>query len=158
MRWSRKGLYRYSVGLEHESNGEDGTRSRAWNNVFFEAELAYPILPGLLDEIRLRPRLWWITPLQDGRDHGLDRDIGYWRLGIELRTLGKAWGGYEIDALVAAGSRWDRGRLMVGAMYDPWITWMPGIYFQLFHGYGETLVRSTVKSTEYRLGVRLVEY
>lgn len=167
--WSRQlrrrwaGLREYQVGFEHESNGEGGETSRSWNRLYVQPTFNW-FFDGWFNDIRLIPKLWWVTPLQYPEDSdGIMRALGAGKVTFEIaqRRRGANAGeqnGWALDVSAGVGTSFDRGFLEGGFAYDPPIKFMPAAYVQAFYGYGETLARSLIRNTQLRVGFRLMEY
>jgi outer membrane phospholipase A len=168
LRERQLGLTDYRLGLEHESNGEDGERSRAWNRLYLAARWQwFPYhrqLGAWLNEVRFIPRVWWILPLEfpPAREQ-VRRSLGFGELRLELarRRRGPIAGemvGFVADFTLSLGDHLDRAGLLAGLAVDLPLYFLPALYVQGFHGYGETLLRAPRKDTQLRAGVQLLEY
>lgn len=168
LRERQLGLTDYRVGLEHESNGEDGERSRAWNRLYLAARWQWfpnhREVGAWLNEVRFIPRVWWILPLEfpPAREQ-VRRSLGFGELRLELgrRRRGLIAGemvGFAADFTLSIGDHLDRAALLAGLAVDLPFRFVPALYVQGFHGYGETLLRAPRKDTQLRAGVQLLEY
>jgi outer membrane phospholipase A len=162
------GMTDLRLGLEHESNGEDGERSRAWNRLYFAPRFQWfpnhRNVDAWLNEVRFVPRLWWILPLEfpPAREQ-VRRSLGFGELRLDLarRRRGEIAGemvGFVADVTLAIGDHFDRASVLAGVAVDLPYRFLPALYVQGFHGYGETLLRAPRKDTQLRAGVQLLEY
>jgi phospholipase A1 len=152
------GLFSEQVGIEHESNGESGSASRAWNRVFADARAtcygrtAYGLL-GL--------RAWYPFLVDENRT--ITKTQGYAEL---LIGIGADAEDVHMNGLVTAALRkgtskdLGKGSLTVDARWRPtyqrvfgkaW-KFAPYLWFQFFDGYGETLGTYASVSTSVRVG------
>ena len=139
-------------GLQHESNGKDGTNSRSLNIAYFKPTMKFGRDGGL--EFTLAPKAFaYVGDLSDNPDIALYR--GYfllrstlgWDRGLQLRTEGRI------------GSHADRGSVQFDLTY-PMSEIFAGsfsVYLQMqfFHGYGESLLEYNQRSSHFRVGISL---
>jgi phospholipase A1 len=138
-----------SVGLDHESNGRDEPRSRSWNRL--TASL------GLEREgwtLVLRP--WWRLPESEGDDD--NPDIEDFRGRAEAQLVRRV-GQHEISAQLRHSLR--SGERSHGSVELVWAFPLRGNLrgrFQVFHGYGESLIDYNFETTRVGLGLSLIEW
>jgi phospholipase A1 len=153
------GLFGEQLGFEHESNGEQGDASRAWNRFFVELAATCHGQPlyGMLSI-----RAWYPFLIEENASIAGTQGYG------ELRVTG----GFEEAALnmngivslalrKGASSALGKGSLVLDARFRPtyerllgkaW-KFAPFLWFQLFAGYGETLGTFDSATTSARLGI-----
>lgn len=153
------GLFGEQLGFEHESNGEQGDASRAWNRFFVELAATCHGRPlyGMLSV-----RAWYPFLIEENASIAGTQGYG------ELRVTG----GFDEAALnmngivslalrKGASSALGKGSLVLDARFRPtyerllgkaW-KFAPFLWFQLFAGYGETLGTFDSATTSARLGI-----
>jgi len=139
-------------GLQHESNGKDGTNSRSLNIAYFKPTMQFGRDGGF--ELTLAPKSFvYVGDLSDNPDISLYRGnfllqtIAGWDRGLQIRTEGRI------------GSHADRGSVQVDVTY-PMSEILRGsfsVYLQLqyFYGYGESLLEYNQKVSHFRVGISL---
>ncbi|MDH5327819.1 MAG: phospholipase A [Gammaproteobacteria bacterium] len=132
--------HRYYVGLEHESNGRDGTDSRSWNRGYFrwltwQGRHAYSA------------KLWYVG--QHGKNNeDIEDYLGYSQLQYDYR------GDHIISAMANVGPR---GNVLLDWAKKSGKTATLHYYAQLFGGYGESLLYYNEKRYAFRIGIRLYQ-
>lgn len=144
--------YQVRMGYEHESNGKDGADSRSVNMLFVRPVWRKEFADG--SAFAFMPKIYGYLSKDDNPD--IQRYRGYVDWGFRY--------GHEDGWLLTSQLR--RGTTNHGsAQFDlsvpfrtPVFTRMGGfLNFQIFSGYGETLLDYNVKSqTQFRVGVSLV--
>ncbi|SRR5450830_51705 len=142
----------FASGLEHESNGRDGTASRSLNFFFVRPTLTFGDLNQT--QLRISPKVYtYIGPLSD------NPDIGQYRGHIDLNiTVGKP-DGIEFSTTLRKGTRSNYGSADSALSY-PVSKLLPGtagyLMASVFYGYGESLLTYNQKLTpELRFGYSL---
>lgn len=141
------------AGLEHESNGKDGTRSRSINTAFGRLEWRTPVGQdghyfGVI------PKVWAYLEKDDNPDIQRYRGIGElalrygrdegWVQQIALRRGTGGRGSTQLDVSYPLGTRIlsDTGAFL---------------HFQYFDGYGETLLDyKNSRYPQFRVGISIV--
>jgi outer membrane phospholipase A len=153
------GMFGEQLGFEHESNGEDGEVSRAWNRVFVNLEAACSGAPlyGLLGL-----RLWY--PFLVGENRTIAKTQGYGELvlgvgidhdashmnGLLTLTLRKGWSTAPEKGSLAVDARWrPTYQQLLGKAWR----FAPFLWGQFFAGYGETLGTYDAPTLSARLGI-----
>lgn len=146
------GLAYLRSGYEHESNGKEGISSRSINIVYFQPVWRKDFVFG--DSLFFAPRLYGYLN-QDGNPdiaryrgyadwqirYGDERD---WLLSSRIRTGTAGYGSAQLELSVP--------------LRKPLFSRTGGfLYFQLFSGYGESLLDYNLKSpTQLRIGFAIV--
>jgi phospholipase A1 len=155
------------LGFEHESNGVDGTDSRAWNRAYGYARAG--VYLGTDNYFTVAPRVW--HPVKRGAlGLGDNRDIldylGYGAVTAEygLDPSDRRWyGGGLLGAAVRHGTRAGSWGIEGYAQWRPgyrgsalrWFKFTPYLYAQFFTGYGESLLLYNQKTSALRFGIAL---
>jgi phospholipase A1 len=157
-----------TFGIEHESNGEGGSKSRSWNRLYARARWNFAIGENGVQALEQVPndlsvwyagfdlKLWWPFDKDDDRVD-LAEFVGYGKLRGVLRSKEYSWGSLGIDVEVTKGGHpgeFDHAGVQVGASYrHPDV--VPALYLQYFEGYGETLIRADENTRAFRAGLKL---
>lgn len=154
-RWSRPGRrVGLEAGVEHESNGQAGERSRSLNIVFVR-----PIF-HLGDE---RGWHWTVAPKLFAYFGSLsdNPDIADFRGYAEVVVARGHPDGLELRATLRKGTRSDRGSAQLDATWP--LDRLRGgriaayLHLQVFAGWGESLIEYDVKGpTQVRLGITVL--
>jgi outer membrane phospholipase A len=153
------GMFGEQLGFEHESNGEDGDVSRAWNRAFINVEAACSGEPlyGLLGL-----RLWY--PFLVSENPSIAETQGYGELVV---GVGVDHDASHMNGLLTVAVRkgwsthWDKGSLTLDARWRPtyrrllgkaW-RFAPFLWGQFFAGYAETLGTYDSATISARLGI-----
>lgn len=142
----------FASGLEHESNGRDGSASRSLNTYFVKPTFTFGDLNHT--QLRITPKLYaYLGSLNDNPD--LAQYRGHMDLNI---TLGQA-DGIELSTMLRKGTRSDHGSIDSTLSY-PLSRLLPGtagyLMMNLFYGDGESLLTYNQKLTpQLRLGYSL---
>ncbi|UCG38984.1 MAG: phospholipase A [bacterium] len=143
-----------AAGLSHQSNGQEGDLSRSWNrlylNLFLERDgLVVSIKPWL--RIPERKKEFPGDPRGDDNPD-ITEYMGNGELGIVLSK-----NRHNFTLLVRNNFRSDnKGAVRLGWSY-PITTKVKG-YFQLFDGYGESLIDYDHRITRVGLGILLADW
>lgn len=139
-------------GIQHESNGKDGTNSRSINLAYLRPTLTF----DLSDEwfLSLSPKAFVYLPDVDDNP-----DIAKYRGYGELRaTIGKHQGA-QLSSIFRLGSTGQYGSVELDFTYPLWEPWNhgPKVYFmaQYFTGYGESILLYNRSSSAFRAGFSL---
>jgi outer membrane phospholipase A len=137
------------IGYRHGSNGLTGVPSRSWERIYLEAEFKR-------NGIYVRPTVWFPFFKEPG-----NADVEkYWGYGELL--LAYVWeNDVRVSALFHAGTDWPKGKAKIDvtlpfAMFfdHPAQGWkQSNLWFQVFHGYGETFLGLKESSTAVAVGV-----
>lgn len=124
------------AGLEHESNGKDGTASRSINTVFLRPVLSFPATRhGYVWS--MAPKFYAYLEKSDNPDIADYR--GYADVAVKL-TNPDDW---EFTATLRKGMKGHYGSVQVDAAYPVrgWLKNLNGqLHIQYFNGYGETIL------------------
>lgn len=153
------GLFGEQLGFEHESNGEPGEASRAWNRIFGELAASCQGQPfyGMLSL-----RAWYPFLIEENETIAGTQGYGELRItaGIDEEALNMN-GVVSVAVRKGASRSLGKGSIVVDARWRPtyqrllgkaW-KFAPFLWFQFFTGYGETLRTFDSSSTSARLGI-----
>ena len=153
------GLFSEQLGVEHESNGETGDKSRGWNRIFADAQATCYGNPGYG---LLGLRLWYPFGIAENRSIAKTQGYGELLLGVGLDDDGLHMNGLVTVALrKGASKQLGKGSLVVDARWRPtyqrlfgkaW-KFAPYVWFQYFGGYGESLGTYDSRSSSVRVGI-----
>jgi outer membrane phospholipase A len=140
------------AGLEHESNGRDGLRSRSINIAYVK-----PSWRWFVDDehyVSIAPKLYGYLDRDD------NRDIGRYRGHVDLELRYGKRDGWLFSTLLRKGDG-PGYSTQLDASYplrQPFFANAGGyIHFQYFNGYGETLLDYNVRrSPQFRIGFSIV--
>ncbi|MCC6535550.1 MAG: phospholipase A [Burkholderiales bacterium] len=140
------------AGIEHESNGRDGLRSRSLNIVY-----AKPSWRWFVDDehyFSVAPKTYVYLERDD------NADIGRYRGHVDLSLRYGKRDGWLFSSVLRKGSGPYRS-LQLDASYpirEPFFANAGGfIHFQYFNGYGDTLLDYNVRhSPQFRIGFSIV--
>jgi len=148
-----------SAGVEHESNGRDGSASRGWNKAYLE-----PKLGSNESWITVRPKVW--IPFSVDR---MNPDTREYRRYAEMEVRFQLSKHPEILSLLVelkkgANSDWKKSGMQLGFVIKPLellgLTHIPllngSYYFQYFNGYGESLENYNQSIRGFRMGFILL--
>jgi phospholipase A1 len=151
------------AGLEHESNGADGVRSRSWNRVYAMVQAGTYF--GTNHYVMAIPRAW-LPPFGDKDNENIEEYLGLGALSLEYGydPVPKAWyGGGNITATLRKGLHrdFDRRSVEIALQWRPayegrlleWWKFTPFFYVQIFRGYGESLLQYDQKVNVVRVGI-----
>ena len=141
-----------ATGLEHESNGQDGAKSRGLNIAFIEPSVSF----GKLDDYHftVAPKMYaYLGPLSD------NPDIADYRGNVDLKLSYGKPDGVAFSTLLRKGHRSDAGSADSQLSY-PMSQLIPGaagyLFAEYFYGYGESLLTYNQKITpQFRIGFSL---
>lgn len=145
----RNWLRSVQIGYRHGSNGLGGASSRSWERIYLETEFKHK---GLL----IQPTIWFPF-VKDPQNMNVESYYGYGELLIAY-----AWqNDIRISGLVHAGTNWPKGNvkadltlpfnLFFSTLARGWK--QSNLWFQVFHGYGETFLGFQENTTAVALGV-----
>lgn len=146
------------VGIEHESNGEDGARSRSWNRVYVESRFACMAETGAFVTTTLKV---WAPPFGTADNPRITHHLGYGELKFDIGAEGRGrwWGDPDVAFIFRKGTNAPlrEGSIEIDARWRPsyadfW-RFTPFLYAQLFTGFGETLLSYDRSLTAFRVGV-----
>jgi phospholipase A1/A2 len=153
------GLFSEQLGVEHESNGEASEASRSWNRVFVDVQATCYGKPGYG---LLGLRAWYPFGIAENPKIKSTQGYGELLLGAGLDDDDAHMNGLVTVALRKGTShKLSKGSVTVDARWRPtyrrllgkaW-KFAPYLWFQLFTGYGETLVTESSATTSLRLGI-----
>jgi outer membrane phospholipase A len=153
------GPFSEQLGFEHESNGEQGEVSRAWNRIFGEVAAACHGQPlyGMLSL-----RAWYPFLVEENATIASTQGYGELRVtgGIDEEALNMN-GVLSVALRKGASRALAKGSVVVDARWRPTYqrllgkAWKlaPFLWFQFFAGYGETLGTYDRSTTSARLGI-----
>lgn len=142
----------FRLGVEHESNGKDGDRSRSINTLFVRPEWRWAYRDGA--QLELTPKLYGYLDKRDNPD--IERYRGYvdWRLRYDS---GDKWIATGIARLGSAGKGsmlLDLSRRTRDLKFGPVSGY---IHVQLFSGYGEDILDYNLRrKSQLRVGFAIV--
>jgi len=140
------------TGMQHESNGKDGTDSRGLNTAYLRAAMTFGQLDGW--QLQLIPRVFtYIGTSSNNADIARYRGYGELRLAV----------GRNESVQLAISPRIGTDRRNASIQVDltqpvriPLINLETYLQLQYFSGYGESLLTYDRKSTVWRLGMAFV--
>ncbi len=155
-KWDRKDdktfIDSVRLGLEHESNGRDGPRSRSINIAFIRPEWRNSFANG--HELQFTPRLYRYL------DRDENPDIGQYRGHVDWRLRYDAAGEWIATAMARRGTLGKGSLLLDVSMRARDLRFGPvGGYFhvQYFTGYGEDILDYNVRRrSQLRVGFAIV--
>lgn len=138
-------------GVEHESNGRDGERSRSMNIAFAQFDWRYRLTED--DTIGIKPKIWYYL------EKGDNPDINDYRGYAQLETAW--WHGDWKAALMMRRGKAGNGATQVDLSYPlkGVFSMAGGGYFhmQYFDGEGDTLLEyNQSRDPQFRIGVSIV--
>jgi phospholipase A1/A2 len=149
------------LGLEHESNGQGGASSRAWNRVY--GYIRFGLYVGESNYFTIAPKAWVpVFSLDDNPD--IADYVGNGSLTAEygVDPASRHWyGSFLIGATARKGWVGSRYGLEAYAQWRPgyqgdklrWFKFTPYVYAQLSTGYGESLLSYNHSDTAIRVGI-----
>jgi phospholipase A1 len=141
------------VGLEHESNGEDGLESRAWNKPYLEFNLTKEFqIPryNRRHQLSLSPRAWGLIFAKGDNNNNIEDFLSYWQVTAALEDHDKMYRlGVEVrekSMLVDLSGRFSKMR--------------QGFYLHLhyWNGYGERLISYDRHTHRIGLGASFIKW
>ena len=140
-------------GYQHESNGQDVPLSRSWDRLFVQFVMRYEDY-----YVSLRP--WWRIP-EDEKNNALDRtgddnpDIEHYLGHFEL-NIARPFGNHVAELMLRNNLRSDNKG---AARFDysfPMTRRLKGL-FQVFTGYGDSLISYDEYQTRIGVGILLTD-
>lgn len=149
------------IGLLHESNGEEGARSRGWNRVYGETRFA--CYDAARDYADVAVQAWLPFGMVDNPH--ITRYEGYGELSASVgRDQGRGLLGdwdFTVHARKGTSKRLSRGSVELDLRWRPrygtWWRFTPYLYSQLFTGDAETLLTYDRTLTTFRVGIGLTD-
>ena len=159
-------VYTAGVGILHESNGDGGIASRAWNRVYATARGGAYF--GTDHYVTLTPRIWAPPFGIDEYNPDIVDYLGYGTLTAEYGydPIQRAWwGGGHVGATVSKGGlrRFSRFSVESFLQWRPayegrfvaWWKFTPYLFLQVRRGYADTLLTYNKEETAVRFGFAL---
>lgn len=142
-----------TLGYQHESNGQDVPLSRSWDRLYAQFVLRYQDY-----YVSLRP--WWRIP-ESRKDNALDRTgddnpdiqdyLGYFELNVA-----RPFGNHVFEMMVRNNlKRENRGAVQLDYSF-PMSRRLKGL-FQVFTGYGDSLISYDEYQTRVGIGILLTD-
>ncbi|MEK6651007.1 MAG: phospholipase A [Bacteroidota bacterium] len=144
------------LGIEHESNGQEGLSSRGWNLVFLES-----VIVIVERRLRIQPRL--AVPFAvDVENADILDFLGPGELMVEyVSSTIPDHNRFQVTLRKGRGWNWRRFSWHADWMMRPLVALgffpfnaNPSLYLQFWHGYGESLIDYNHFLTRFRVGVR----
>ena len=141
-------LKQLQIGVFHESNGREEPQSRGWNQVYLEPFYRW-------DNYELSVR-GWLPFLVEDENKDIGNFYGYARL-----RLARFWeNGAKVSLMGRVGGKLNRGAIQADLAL-PWksvfgtknLSQKNSLWFQAWHGYGETLLGYRIRSTSVGVGI-----
>jgi len=151
---SKDNAYSFDTGYWHNSNGKDGSASRAWDRLFVRGNY----LGSLLDRECVVSATAYVTLYESDKNGDIGEYLGNWDVDFAWRSLIDPQAD-DLDLLLTlvAGRDevpFDRGQLQLGLRYRiPNARFNPRLFAQYFLGYGDTLLEYNYKKSTLRLGL-----
>lgn len=152
-RWPGKATVDLQIGLDHESNGQDGVDSRTANHLYIQPAITFGDKRGFF--FTIAPRLFaYIGDFDDTPD--IEQYRGYADLKF---IIGQAVG-LQAAVLGRLSDDFERGSIQLDVSYPLRKIMNDNVdlylHAQLFNGYGETLLNYRDTDTSFRIGFSLV--
>ncbi len=152
------GYEHLSNGVSNESVGPDGrtNRSRSIHNVNTILKLS------LSEKLTISPKVWWNFAKDENKD--IDDFWGNIDLGISYRTNPEstpergATKGFVITTKLRGSFSTGKGRIEFDISHPVPVLKNAYWFFQIFSGYGETILDYDNKITAYRFGFQLFRF
>jgi outer membrane phospholipase A len=148
------------AGFDHESNGEDGDRSRSWNRVFAAGSAA--CVDGRGRFIGWGVQVWLPFALRDNDDIIDYAGLGEFHLRAGVMDTERWWGSGELMLAGRKGTNTHGSllaelswRLGYRGAFARAVRFAPFLFVQLFTGQGETLLRYDQTDRSVRVGIAL---
>lgn len=153
---SQRLSYGLEAGIEHESNGKDGTDSRSINIVYVKPLIRFGL--GRRYGLMLAPKIY--AYLDDTPDD-TEKDISDYRGYVDLLLRLERRDYWRLDTIARKGTDTDKGSVEVDFSYPlRWVSLgnLNGyLHLQYFYGYGETILSYDLRfDPQYRIGLMLV--
>jgi len=147
------------IMFEHESNGKDGSSSRAWNGSGIKF---YTIVKFYNWSFNWDTKFYWFYNLgMDDTNWDLREYSGFWSTRFSFINY------YDSDKFIDRVSlyfdffpggkysqHWGKGGQELGIKFRVgWGMFYPSIFFQFYHGYNESLLDYNKDHYSYRLGI-----
>ena len=155
-KWERAGEPAFfdgaRLGLEHESNGEDGIESRSINIAFLRPEWNWRLRGG--EVIQFTPKIYAYLDKEENPD--IDDYRGYvdWRVRFDSGGVWIATAVLRVGTSGKGSVQADLARRTRDIRFGPVSTYL---YAQYFGGYGEDIVDYNVRrKSQFRVGFAIV--
>ena len=140
------GLKAYKTGFVHESNGQEGYKSRSWNRIYLSGDFQF-------DNLFITPRIWYripeekknddfyngLKPNASGDDNpNIENYLGYGDLEINYLIAKHEFGSVLRYNFGSGGT--NRGSIDVHWSYPFFNSKNTFWYLKFFNGYGESLI------------------
>jgi outer membrane phospholipase A len=142
----------FQYGVQHESNGKDADQSRSLNRIYLKPVFLFGDPEKF--HLTLAPRFYtYIADMSDNRDMDQYRSLADLNLQMGWRD------GLMLGALFRAGESFKHGTTQLELSYP--MHQIPGfarisdnlfLFFQVFNGYGESLIDYDRHATSLRAG------
>jgi outer membrane phospholipase A len=144
---SRLGM---QAGLEHESNGKEGTSSRSINIAFVRPALTFPL--GSDYQLTLAPKIYYYLEKDE------NPDIDDYRGNVDFLLRVGREDGWLLDTTLRNGHQSGKGSIQMDASYPLRIATFGNLggylHLQYFNGYGESLLGYNLKlRSQFRIGL-----
>ncbi len=150
----KSSLKQLQFGFEHESNGLGGDeedKSRSWNKLYVGAKYQFG------ETFTFAPRIWFPFTRKDNKD--IKEFMGFGEIFIEKVFYGNSLDiAFQLNFHKGFSKQLDRLGVEFNTIIGPFKlnnakTIIPmGIFIQLWHGYGETLLQYNKSVTKLRAG------
>lgn len=156
-----EGFDQLQFGYQHQSNGEDGDRSRGWDRIYVEQRFVHYFGKPALStpSVSAYLRLWAIFAL-DPFNEDIADFAGPGELIVNMTSGDTRIGRVSAELLLRKGGynlRFDNGSIQAGLRWlpawPPWVKFTPGIYLQGFFGTFQSLERYNIRDDAIRVGV-----
>lgn len=147
-----------TFGINHQSNGRQGSISRSWNRImlgaFFERDNFYFVIQPWYRIPENSKNIYHSDyPNVRGDDNpGIERFMGYGELNVGIRMKR-----HHVSVMLRNNLRSDN----LGAIQVDWsfpLTERFRGYIQFFNGYGESLIDYNANSNRFSFGVMLTDW
>lgn len=141
------GLKALKIGFSHESNGQDGKRSRTWNRVYASTLWQH-------GQLFTNLRAWYRIPEPENTDENPDihKFMGYGDLSLNY-LYGKSQFGLLLRNNLDFDSGQNRGAVKADWSYPFFNAYNTYWYLQYFNGYGESLIDYNRKVEKASIGL-----
>ena len=128
------------IGLEHQSNGLDGERSRGWDRVYVQK--AIQLMPQLSVELKL-----WDTVAASDNNADIRHYLGSSQVAVQFHANDRT----RLRVRMMRGSHVDKISYQADIIYRrPWLN--TAFFITYYDGYGEALINYNKKSRSLRAG------
>lgn len=139
-----------SVGVVHQSNGQDGAQSRSWNRIFATA-----VFERGNWAVAIKPWVWISADRAQSDNPDIDDYLGYGEFRAVYGRQGHVFSGMLRNQLE---SGFDRGALELSWSFPVFdYRYLRG-YVQYFYGYGESLIDYDRKVNRLGIGISVTDW